>query len=75
MKKEMVMRDNGNYEEIICFIQHECCSSDGVWNCIQYKNDMTSLVLKFYLGDPYEDGVEEQINVLFCPFCGYSADK
>lgn len=73
MKTEMVMRDNGNYEQIISYIQHKCVSEDRAWECIQYAHDIKVLRLKIEIGDPYEDGFEEEIKVLFCPFCGYKA--
>lgn len=65
--------DNGNYEEVIVPIQHQC-SSD-LFTCTQYSSDMENLKLEVSCGDPYEDGFEVSIKVKFCPFCGYKADK
>lgn len=69
----MQMLSNGNYEEVVLFIQHECHSND--FTCTQYSLDMENLKLVVTYRDPYEDGFEVSTKVNFCPFCGYKADK
>lgn len=71
MKTEMKMLDNGNYEAVICPIQHECVSEDFNWRCTEYSWKK-GLFLDFEYGDPYEDGCNHKIEIKFCPFCGYS---
>jgi len=73
MKTEMKILDNGNYESIICVIQHACHSNDHNWSCRQYSSRMDRLILQCSFGDPYEDGFEEQTEVIYCPFCGHQA--
>lgn len=71
MKKEMKMLPNGNYEEIISPIQHDCRSKDFGWQCVEYGYELGKLKLSIEDGDPYEDGCAHQIQVNYCPFCGY----
>ncbi len=73
----MKMLDNGNYEEIISPIQHQCIDSSnfGSWNCVEYGWDMGRLKLSVEVGDPYEDGYSGELYVKYCPFCGYEAGK
>jgi hypothetical protein len=73
MKKEMAMLPNGNYEEIISPIQHEC-RFDTNWHCVEYGWDIGKLKLSVEIGDPYEDGCSHEIIVNYCPFCGYKAE-
>lgn len=75
MKKEMAMLPNGNYEQIISPIQHQCRSKDYVFECVEYGWDKDKLYLKIEDGDPYEDGYSCKIEVNYCPFCGYHIDK
>jgi len=75
MKTEMKMLDNGNYESVEMYIQHECRSEDYSLRCIQYLRDMNNLHLRIEQGDPYEDGVGIDFLVKFCPFCGYDCNK
>lgn len=77
MKKEMKMLDNGNYEEIISPIQHECIDSShfGIWHCVEYGWDLGKLKLSVENGDPYDDGYCNEVYVKYCPFCGYEAGK
>jgi hypothetical protein len=76
MKTEMQMLPNGNYESVICPIQHRCFSKNGSWECIHYACDKDNLYLEIEEGDPYEiDGFSAKITVNFCPFCGYSIIK
>ena len=67
----MAMLPNGNYEEIISPIQHLCKSEDYTWSCVEYSWENKRLRLKIEDGDPYEDGYTAEIDVKFCPFCGY----
>jgi hypothetical protein len=64
MKKEFQMLPNGNYEEVILPIQHECKNLNLL--CRQYYHDMENLHL--YIDD-------EQYLVKFCPICGFSTNK
>jgi hypothetical protein len=70
VKTEMKILPNGNYESVVCPIQHECRSENGVFRCAQYSWDDMKLTLYIEDGDPYEDGYETHIHVSFCPFCG-----
>ncbi len=72
MKTEMRMLDNGNYESVICPIQHECISD--YFQCREFSWKK-GLYLKVESGDLYEDGCSHEIEVKFCPFCGYSIVK
>lgn len=69
----MKMLPNGNYERVISPVQHECRSKDYTWRCREYGWDKGKLTLEIEDGDPCEDGYGNQIEVKFCPFCGYSA--
>lgn len=71
----MSMLPNGNYEEIISPIQHECRSKDYMWHCIEYGWDMGQMKLMIEDGDPYEGGFSAEIIVDYCPFCGYKSQK
>ncbi len=71
MKKEMSMLPNGNYEEIISPIQHKCSDKDYICQCIEYGWQIGKLLLKIEHGDPFEDGYSTEIDVKYCPFCGY----
>lgn len=75
MKSEMQMLPNGNYESVICPIQHKCEKDCYTWTCTEYSYKPKKLFLKFSSGDPHEDGIESEIEVGFCPFCGYSPEK
>lgn len=66
----MTMLPNGNYEEIINVIQHECTFLNG--KCVQYSWDENRLHLEIEQGDPYEDGFSCSFVIKYCPFCGYS---
>lgn len=70
MKKEMKMMPNGNYEEVISPIQHECRPDCDIL-CVQYGYESGKLHLIIESGDPYEDGCSHEFLVKFCPFCGY----
>lgn len=69
MKKEMAMLANGNYEEVISGIQHRCFYDS--YHCVEYGHELGKLRLCLEDGDPYEDGYAKEIQVRFCPFCGY----
>lgn len=69
----MKMLSNGNYEQVVSPIQHECKSKDYVFRCVEYEWDNGKLTLKIEDGDPYEDGYSGEIEVSFCPFCGYKS--
>jgi len=71
MKKEMSMLPNGNWEEIISPIQHECRDLNMV--CKEYGWNLGDLILTIEEGDPYEDGWSFKTKVNFCPFCGYTS--
>lgn len=64
----MKMLPNGNYEAVVCPIQHKCSQDD--FTCTEYSWK-EGLHLQFEYGDPYEDGYSTEIQVQFCPFCGY----
>ena len=72
MKKEMAMLPNGNYEEIISPVQHHCKSDDYTWQCVEYGYQRGKLRLQIEDGDPYEDGYAAEIEIRYCPFCGYT---
>lgn len=74
MKTEMKMLDNGNYESVICPLQHQCVSEDYTWKCSHYSWENKNLRLEIHDGDPYEDGYQNHIYVKYCPFCGYKSD-
>lgn len=65
----MAMLPNGNYEEIISGIQHQCFYDS--YQCVEYGWELGKLNLCLEDGDPYEDGYSKQILVSYCPFCGY----
>ena len=65
------MLPNGNYEEVVSPIQHQCFSLNNDLVCIEYGWDTGKLVLKMEIGDPYEDGYAFEELVNYCPFCGY----
>lgn len=69
------MLPNGNYENVVSPIQHQCRSKDNNWNCIQYGWEIHKLTLILEEGDPYEDGYKAVLDVKFCPFCGYSVES
>lgn len=71
MKTEMKMLNNGNYECVPCAIQHKCVSGDFNWRCTEYLSKK-GLHLQFMFGDPYEDGCDHEIEIKYCPFCGYT---
>jgi len=71
MKTEMAMLPNGNYESVICPIQHRCISKDSGWRCTEYSWKK-GLHLEVEDGDPNEDGFHSEIIVQYCPFCGYT---
>lgn len=71
-KMEMKMLDNGNYESVVAGIQHKCISDDLNWVCSELGWKLGVLKLESCFGDPYEDGCEHEVQVKFCPFCGYS---
>jgi hypothetical protein len=68
---------NGNYEEIVSPIQHQCIESSnfGSWNCVEYVWDIGKLKLSHASGDPYDEGYSVEIYVRYCPFCGYETGK
>jgi len=74
MQKEMKMMPNGNYEEIISPVQHRCYF-DSQWECVEYGYQSGKLKLCHENGDPYEDGYGVEIEVKFCPFCGYQPER
>jgi len=74
MKTEMKMLPNGNYEAVICPIQHRCYSEDHMWSCTQYSWKMENFELAVEYGDPCEDGWSAEIKVKHCPFCGYKIE-
>lgn len=75
MKTEMKMLDNGNYESVISAIQHLCKSTDNhIWQCVEY-GWKKGLLLTIEDGDPCEDGCHYELEVNFCPFCGYCSDR
>ncbi len=62
------MLGNGNYAT------HLCASSDNLWECVEYSWEKGRLRLKAdvdgeWLGSEYI----KEIDVKFCPFCGYEA--
>lgn len=71
MKKEMEMLPNGNYELIISPVQHECVDKNYIWKCVEYSLEKGILRLQIEDGDPYEDGYSNEIEIKYCPFCGY----
>ena len=72
MKREMKMMPNGNYDEIVSPIQHQCLN--GIFRCEEYGWDLGKLYLYIEDGDPCEDGYSTQVEIKFCPFCGYHPD-
>jgi hypothetical protein len=70
MKTEMKMLPNGNYEAVICPIQHECYSEGCTLRCVHYSWK-EGLHLEIGDGDPCEDGYCNEFIVKYCPFCGY----
>lgn len=76
LKKEMKMMPNGNYEEIISPIQHECIDSKtAILHCVEYGWDLGNLYLTIEDGDPYEDGYSKKFLVNYCPFCSYQPER
>lgn len=75
MKKEMKMMPNGNYEEVISPIQHNCHSKSYVVMCKEFGWNPGVLELQIEDGDPYEDGYAMKIEINYCPFCGYKPEK
>lgn len=79
MKTEMKMMPNGNYEKIISPIQHECYAKYGKWKCKEYGWQLGKLILYCEYSYPDEEGYdgtfEEEIEVIFCPFCGYQPER
>lgn len=75
MKTEMQMLNNGNYERVVSVIQHKCRSKDSDWHCVEYASKSPILLLSVEKGDPYEDGFSSEIEVKFCPFCGYQPER
>lgn len=73
MKTEMKMLPNGNYESVISPIQHQCTKD--WWVCKEYAWIIGKLFLTIECGDPYEDGCSHEIEVDYCPFCGYKSPK
>ncbi len=71
MKTEMKMLENGNYEKVVCPIQHECQWDCYTLHCVEYSWKPGTLILKVEYGDPPEDGFSYETEVKFCPFCGY----
>lgn len=72
MKTEKKMLPNGNFEEVVSFIQHDC-TKGYTWRCVETR---AKHGLWLYVeGDAYEDSFEEEIEVNFCPFCGYQPEK
>jgi hypothetical protein len=72
MKTHMEMLPNGNYEEVISPIQHKCVDKNYIFSCYEYSWRGKKLFLEIADGDPYEDGYNNEIEVKFCPFCGYT---
>lgn len=72
MKTEMKMLPNGNYESVISPIQHKCVCENNIFQCVEYGWKLGILTLFIEDGDPYEDGYVKEIQVKYCPFCGYS---
>lgn len=77
MKTEMKMLPNGNYESVVLYVQHECKDYNQSCYCRQYSDKMDKLILTVGEGYCCDDhgGCEHQIEVLFCPFCGYKAQS
>jgi hypothetical protein len=75
MKTEMQMLPNGNYERVISPVQHRCMTKDYGILCIEYGWDEGRLILQIEDGDPYEGGYSNEIEVSFCPFCGYRPER
>jgi len=75
MKKEMAMLPNGNYEQITSPIQHNCKSTCSQWTCVEYGWEKGRLRLQIEDGDPYEDGYSYEIDIMYCPFCGYKSTE
>lgn len=71
----MAMLNNGNYEEIISSIQHQCRCKNFIFECVEYAWDIGILHLKITDGDPYENGYHNEIEIKYCPFCGYNLQK
>lgn len=75
MKTEMKMLPNGNYESVVSPIQHLCESSNHTWRCVEYGWELGRLRLCVEDGDPYEDGYCSELDVNYCPFCGYKPEQ
>lgn len=72
----MRMLSNGNYERIISSIQHNCSNTNNsMWTCVEYGWQRGRLRLQIENGDPYEDGYTSEIDVNYCPFCGYQPER
>lgn len=69
----MAMLPNGNYENIISPIQHQCVLDQ--WYCVEYGWERGRLRLQIEDGDPYVDGYGAEIDIKYCPFCGYKPDQ
>ena len=65
------MLGNGNYAN------HLCISEDLLWTCVEYSFEVGRLRLKADVGGDCPCGSEpiKEIDVKFCPFCGYEAGK
>ncbi len=75
MKTEMKMMDNGNYEKVVSFIQHECFDKNSIWHCVEYSSEPGKIWLKIEDGDICEDGYKNEVEVKYCPFCGYVSSE
>lgn len=75
MKTEMQILPNGNFEKVISPVQHDCRSPDYTWSCTESGWKLGKLLLEISDGDPHEGGYEKEIEVKFCPFCGYQPER
>jgi len=69
IKKEMKMLDNGSYQEVISTIQHDCILDS--WKCREYGWDIGKLILSVDIEEEDHE-YSKEINVPYCPFCGYT---
>lgn len=75
MKTEMKMMDNGNYEEIISPIQHQCHIHHGEVQCVEYGHDLGKLYLTIDKDNDDEGYCDITLEIKHCPFCGYQPTK
>lgn len=58
------------------FIQHECLSDNSNWRCYENLKRIDKLFLEFEYENPDDcEMFRREIEVKFCPFCGYEIKK